>query len=86
MTSKIGGFLGIGKTESKTTFSLEKDVYQVGDTIRVTVNCDNSSCKKDISGFKLKLIRNIQATAFEDYTDDPKHANHQKYISVFKDS
>ena len=76
MSSKIGGFLGIGKTESKTTFTLETDVYQVGDTIRVAINCDNSLCKKDISGFKLKLIRNIQATAFEDSTDQAKHANH----------
>ena len=76
MTAKIGGFLGIGKTESKANFTLEKDVYEVGDAIQVTVDCDNSLCKKDISGFKLKLIRNIQATAFEDDTDQAKHANH----------
>jgi len=76
MTSKIGGFLGIGKTESKTTFTLEKDVYQVGDTIKVIVDCDNSLCAKGISGFKLKLIRNMQATAFDEDTDQAKHANH----------
>lgn len=59
MSHKIGGFLGLGKTLSQSKITLEKDVYTVGDTIKVKIDCDNSQCNKDIAGFKLKLIRNI---------------------------
>ena len=61
---------------------LDKDIYSVGDTIRVQINCDNSECSKAISGFKLKLQRNIQAVSM---MGEHKVANHQKYVSVFRD-
>ena len=82
MASKIGGFLGIGKTLSKSQIVLDKDIYSVGDTIREQINCDNSECSKSISGFKLKLQRNIQAVS---EMGEYKVANHQKYVSVFRD-
>ena len=83
LSSKIGGFLGIGKTLSKSQIVLDKDIYSVGETIRVQINCDNSECKKDISGFKLKLQRNIQAVSM---MGEQKVANHQKYVSIFRDA
>ena len=77
----------MGKTNSYSTFTLEKDVYFVGETIRVKVDCNNVDCKKDISGFKLKLVRNMQATSLAGAVgEQAKNANHQKYINVFKDS
>ena len=83
LSSKIGGFLGIGKTLSKSQIVLDKDIYSVGDTIRVQINCDNSECSKSISGFKLKLQRNIQAVS---EMGETKVANHQKYVSIFKET
>ncbi len=59
MDTKVGGFLGFGKSLSTSKITLEKDVYTVGESIKVNVICDNSACKKDIEGFKLKLVRNI---------------------------
>lgn len=85
LTSKVGGFLGLGKTECHSEVILPKETYTVGETIRVTIKVDNSECKKDISGFKLKLLRNIQATSLMS-EGEKTNANHQKYISVFKDS
>jgi sporulation-control protein spo0M len=77
----------LGKTHSSTRFTLEKDIYYVGETIRVKVDCNNLQCKKDISGFKLKLVRNMQATSLAGAVgEQAKNANHQKYINVFKDS
>ena len=59
MDSKVGGFMGFGKSLSTSKITLEKDVYSVGESIKVNIICDNSQCKKDIDGFKLKLVRNI---------------------------
>ena len=89
MQSKVGGFLGLGKTESRSTITLEKDTYQVGETIRISINCDNSDCAKNIDGFKIKLLRNIQASSLmhDGSSDDSgKNANHSKYIATYKDS
>ena len=80
IATKIGGFLGLGKKLSTSTITLEKDVYTVGDTIKVRISCDNSACAKAVSGFKLKLIRNIKATI---NGNEQKHAHHRKYISIF---
>ena len=38
---------------------LEKDTYRIGETIRVCVNCDNSSCGTDVKNFKVKLKRKV---------------------------
>ena len=49
----------MGKSESQATIALEKDVFEVGETIRLTIICDNDRCKKPVKGFKIKLLRNI---------------------------
>lgn len=59
LEAKVGGFLGMGKTWSRSQITLDKDIYQVGETIRVKIHCDNSECSKDVEGFKLKLLRNV---------------------------
>ena len=65
----------MGKTESRSTIELEKDVYSIGETIRVKVNCDNSACKKPVEAFKLKLLRNIQCVTYEEDSDRPQMTN-----------
>ena len=44
--------------------TLDKDIYTLGETIKVTIRCDNSSCSKAVEAFKIKLLRNIQATSY----------------------
>ena len=73
----------MGKSESQATIALEKDVFEVGETIRLTIICDNDRCKKPVKGFKIKLLRNIQCTSNDEH-GNPKYANHQKYIAVEK--
>ena len=48
LNSKVGGFFGFGKTWSNSQVTLEKDIFTVGETIRVIINCDNSGCSKAV--------------------------------------
>ena len=79
MSAKVGGFLGLGKTESHSSVVIEKDVFEVGEAIKVRIQCDNSRCSKTIKGFKLKLLRNLQLTcgvSDESDSSKPQTANH----------
>lgn len=58
-------------------------MYTPGETIKVKVKSNNSDCSKAVSGYKLKLQRNILASS-KKYEQD--YANHRRYISVVKDS
>ena len=42
--------------------ALEKNVFVVGEAIKVQITSDNSKCRRPITGYTLKLQRNIQAT------------------------
>ena len=42
LNSKIGGFLGLGSTDSKSTIFFDKNEYYLGETAKVRVVCDNS--------------------------------------------
>ena len=52
---KVGGALGMGKTEARATVSLEKTKFAPGEKIRVIIDMDNSDCKKEVKSFKTKL-------------------------------
>lgn len=52
---KVGGFIGMSKTESVSKITLEKDQLCPGEEIVVRVDCDNSKCSKAVKNFKLKL-------------------------------
>ena len=83
LTAKVGGFLGMRKSTSYSDIMLEKDVFNIGETMRVKIRCDNRDCRNSVKGFKLKLLRNIQCeTQSEDGA--PKYANLQKYIMIEK--
>ena len=49
----------IGKKWSRSTITLDRDTYIVGDKIPVKFLCNNSECSKDIENITIKLIRNI---------------------------
>ena len=36
---------------------LDKNVYRVGETIKVRLQCDNRNSAKDVKSFKVKLKR-----------------------------
>jgi len=78
----VGGFLGLGKSESVNSVVLEKDTYTVGEKIKLKIVSDNYECKKAIKGFKFKLLRNVQATClFKNKVKPcPTFTNHQRYI------
>jgi len=49
--------MGIGAGKCKTTFSMEKTEWYVGEMIRVKIECDNSNSRKPVKCFKMKLLR-----------------------------
>ena len=52
---KVGGFLGMGKKESISQITLDKDQFFPGETINVKILCDNSKCSKAVKEFKSKI-------------------------------
>ena len=58
-TSKVGGLGGLGASEATSVITLEKLVFAPGEAIRVNIDHDNSSCKKAVKSFKIKLQRVI---------------------------
>ena len=57
--SKVGGIGGLGASEATSVISLEKLIFAPGEKIRVNIDHDNSSCKKAVKSFKIKLQRVI---------------------------
>lgn len=45
----------MGRTDSRALVTLEKDIFTVGEKIKVTIDCDNTDCSKDVESFSLKL-------------------------------
>ena len=72
---KVGGFLGVGKSESITKITLEKDQFYPDEDIVVKLNCDNTKCSKAVKNMKVKLQRNILALGY-----NGKVAKSKKYI------
>lgn len=70
--------MGIAKTESSAQITIEKDQYFPGEEIRVTIDCDNSKCRKPIEGFKIKIQRNLLVFGY-----NKAYQRHQSYISAF---
>lgn len=61
--STAGGFMGIGSTKVVTTVVLEKNIFCLGESIRVKLKCDNTSSKSDVKSFKIKLKRKVDLWA-----------------------
>ena len=55
----LGGFLGLGQTKSYGILDFSKNVYFLGEKVQVALELDNSKCEKDISFYKVNLVRCI---------------------------
>ena len=60
LKNKIGGFIGLGTTESISDIYFEKNEYYLGEIAKVRVVCDNSACEKAIKSIKFKLHRHYK--------------------------
>jgi len=58
--SSVGGVLGIGSSEGITKFTIEKDQFKVGETMKVHIDANLTNCSKDIVKFKYRLKRIIR--------------------------
>ena len=47
----------MGASEFNAEIKFEKNEYYIGEKCNVTISVDNSNCKKDVRGLKLKLHR-----------------------------
>lgn len=56
---KVGGVFGFKSSVSKMEIIFDKNVYEVGQTVRVRFVVDNSDCDKDVKSLKLKLKRKL---------------------------
>ena len=57
ISADVGGICNYCSTNSISKISLGKKHYTFGETVTVTINCNNSACAKDIKSFKVQLYR-----------------------------
>lgn len=60
MYVKIAGVAGLGAMSVSAHISIEKDVFHPGELIHITVDIDNSKCKKKVKSYKFKLARRYE--------------------------
>ena len=60
---KIGGVAGLGSSEATAVISLEKHRFAPGEKVKVHIDMDNSTCKKAVKSYKVKLMRKISCLA-----------------------
>lgn len=58
-TNKVGGFLGMGKTQCDAKISVNQNHFYPGSKIDVTLDVDNSKCASDIDFFQIQLIQKV---------------------------
>lgn len=59
LKAKVGGLFGIGAESLEATISIEKELFEPEEELRIDFEVDNSQCKKDIKSFKVKLLREL---------------------------
>lgn len=57
--NKVGGYFGVGMTQSKTEFKIDNARYAPGDQICIDVNANNTACNNSIKNFKFKIYRKV---------------------------
>ena len=60
MHVKVAGVAGLGSSDVSAHVSIEKDVFQPGELINITVDVDNSKCRKRVKSYKFKLNRRYE--------------------------
>lgn len=53
----VGGFFGFKQMQMKTDHSLNNSLVMPGDTLKVTVDCDNANSNYTVDCFKFKILR-----------------------------
>ena len=57
LTLSVGGFLGIRSRECTCKVSVLSTVCNIGNSIDVKVDCDNSKCNKAVTDFNIAIER-----------------------------
>ena len=74
--------MGMGKSESHTEFTFEKNEFFPGEDAKVKVECDNSKCSKAVKSFKFKVHR-----AYKSFSNRKEHlTNAENYLTAVKES
>ena len=63
MHFKIAGVAGLGAQDVSAAISIDRDVYQPGEGIPISVDIDNSKCRKNVKSYKFKLARRYECYA-----------------------
>jgi len=72
----------MGKSESTTEFTFEKNEFFPGEKANVRVVCDNSGCSKAVKSFKFKVHR-----AYKAFSHKKEHYSHaENYLSAIKEA
>ena len=55
LVSKVGGFLGMGRSVCESQITFDKNQYYLGETVTVRIVSDNTKSRKDIEKYQFKL-------------------------------
>ena len=70
MNAKVGGLLCFKGNDSYIKVSIDRDVFIMGESVSVRIGLDNSRCSNAIKSMKIKIVRNIEATAYIGGSDE----------------
>ena len=82
MHVKIAGVAGMGASDVSAAISIEKDVFQPGELINITVDIDNTKCRKKVKSYKFKLSRRYEC--YPGSGDKTPLLRQEEYLSEHK--
>ena len=74
--AKVRGFCYFCTSSSSVNVTLDKNIYSPGETVKVTVECDNTHCKHEVSNFIVALKRKVWIQ-----TEDGEETNRNKVLT-----
>ena len=60
MNFNIAGVAGLGAQNVSASIQIDKNTFQPGDSIPITIDIDNSKCSKSVKSYKFKLARRYE--------------------------
>jgi hypothetical protein len=87
LLSKVSRFTDLFKLGSKsgeclTTFQFNQNNFYPGETVFITIDCDNTSCSWDVKNYKIKLERKFVGIVRTD--KGPISWNRSEYLAYSK--
>ena len=82
LVSKIGGLAGLGASEAKSVITLDKLRFVPGEKIKVHIDMDNSTCKKAVKSYKIKLQRKISCMSGKKGNAKPLLTNEEYLVAL----